>query len=907
MPGYPQDMIGDRFDPKSAEPRLYEAWEASGAFKPSGDGEPYAIVIPPPNVTGVLHMGHALNNTLQDVLIRYHRMIGRKTLWQPGTDHAGIATQMVVERELAKEGNVGRREMGREKFLERVWAWKEKSGGSIQNQLKRLGASCDWTRERFTLDPGLNKAVTKVFVELYQEGLIYRDKRLVNWDPQFQTAISDLEVETREVKGHFWHFRYPLADGSTYKFPIAFDEKGAPTEWEDRDYIVVATTRPETMLGDTAVAVHPDDERYKGIVGKQVKLPLTGRLIPIVADEYADPTKGTGAVKITPAHDFNDYQVGKRHKLPMINIFTDDAHLNAEVPEAYRGLERFAARKKVVADIEALGLLHAIEDAKIMQPFGDRSQVVIEPYLTDQWYVDAKTLAQPAIKAVETGQTKFVPETWTKTYYEWMRNIEPWCVSRQLWWGHRIPAWYGPDKKFFVAADEAGAQAQARKHYGKDVELTQDEDVLDTWFSSGLWPFSTQGWPEQDPTREGFYPGSVLVTAFDIIFFWVARMMMQGIHFMGEVPFKDVYIHALVRDEKGQKMSKSKGNVIDPLELVDEFGADALRMTLSAMAAQGRDIKLSKQRVEGYRNFSTKLWNAARFANMNECRLDPKFDPLKARHTLNRWIISEAARTAKEVSDGITAYKFNEAAGSLYRFVWNVFCDWYLELIKPVLNGDDAAAKAETRATAAWTLDQIVHLLHPFMPYVTEELFQSFSDKRGLLISRKWPEFSDKYIDDAAVAEVDWVIRLVTAIRSTRQDLNVPLSAKVPVTLIGASKETQKRLATYQALTERRERLEFQPFSDTPPKGAVRVVIDEATACLDVASLIDLKTEIVRLEKEIARLKADISGIDKKLGNAQFVAKAPPEVVEEQHERRAAAEAALTKLSDALKQLKDAA
>src|SRR5262245_26291692 len=664
MPGYPQDMIGDRFDPKSAEPRHYEAWEVSGAFKPSGDGEPYSIVIPPPNVTGVLHMGHALNNTVQDVLIRYHRMLGRRTLWQPGTDHAGIATQMVVERELAKEGNVGRRDMGREKFLERVWAWKEQSGGSITQQLKRLGASCDWSRERFTLDEGLSRAVTKVFVELYQEGLIYRDKRLVNWDPQFQTAISDLEVETREVKGHFWHFRYPLADGSTYKFPIAFDETGAPTEWEDRDYIVVATTRPETMLGDTAVAVHPDDDRYKGIVGKQVKLPLTGRLIPIVADEYADPTKGTGAVKITPAHDFNDYQVGKRHKLPMINIFTDDAHINAEAPKAYEGLERFAARKKVVADIEAQGLLHAIEDTKIMQPFGDRSQVVIEPYLTDQWYVDAKTLAQPAIKAVETGQTKFVPETWAKTYYEWMRNIEPWCVSRQLWWGHRIPAWYGPDKKFFVAADEAGARAQAKKHYGKDVELTQDEDVLDTWFSSGLWPFSTQGWPEKDPTREGFYPGSVLVTAFDIIFFWVARMMMQGIHFMGEVPFKDVYIHALVRDEKGQKMSKSKGNVIDPLELVNEFGADALRFTLSAMAAQGRDIKLSKQRVAGYRNFGTKVWSAARFCEMNGCKLDPKFDPAKVKHTLNKWIVSEAAKTAQAVTQGIVEYKFNEAAGA---------------------------------------------------------------------------------------------------------------------------------------------------------------------------------------------------------------------------------------------------
>jgi valyl-tRNA synthetase len=949
MPRYPQGMIDQHFNFKAAEPRIYEAWEKSGAFKPQGSGEPYSIVIPPPNVTGVLHMGHALNNTLQDVLIRYHRMLGRKVLWQPGTDHAGIATQMVVERELAKEGNIGRREMGREKFLERVWEWKEKSGGSITNQLKRLGASCDWSRERFTLDKGLSEAVTKVFVELYQEGLIYRDKRLVNWDPQFQTAISDLEVETREVKGHLWHFRYPLADGSTYKFPIAFDEAGKPTEWEDRDYIVVATTRPETMLGDTAVAVHPDDDRYKGIVGKQVKLPLTGRLVPIVADEYADPTKGTGAVKITPAHDFNDYQVGKRHKLPMINIFTDDAHLNDEAPQTYRGLERFAARKKVVADIEATGLLHAIEDTKIMQPFGDRSGVVIEPYLTDQWYVDAKTLAKPAIAAVEKGDTKFVPETWAKTYFEWMRNIEPWCVSRQLWWGHRIPAWYGPNGAVFVAHTGPDAAAAAAKYYedkgeefdgiavaddaeaavaaaaeelrenaelmrdGEEPEryiiIRQDEDVLDTWFSSALWPFSTMGWPgDTDPALKEFYPGSVLVTAFDIIFFWVARMMMQGLHFMGEVPFKDVYIHALVRDEKGQKMSKSKGNAIDPLEIVDDLGADSLRMTLSAMAAQGRDIKLSKQRVEGYRNFSTKLWNAARFAEMNECRLDPKFDPSKPKHTLNRWIVSEAAKTAKEVSDGVTAYKFNEAAGAIYRFVWNVFCDWYLELIKPVLNGEDEAAKAETRATAAWALDQIVHLLHPFMPYVTEELFQSFGQAigkdRGLLVSRSWPNLSDKLIDKAAVAEVDWVIRLITSIRSARSDLNVPVAAKVPLVLAGASTDTEKRLAAYQALIERLARLDSVKLAKEAPKGAIRIVIDEATAALQVADLIDLKAELARLEKEIAKHKADIVAIDKKLANAQFVAKAPPEVVEEQHERRAIAETALAKMSDALKQLR---
>jgi valyl-tRNA synthetase len=952
-------MIDPHFDHKACEPRLYEAWERSGAFQPQGDGEPYSIVIPPPNVTGVLHMGHALNNTLQDVLIRFHRMLGRRTLWQPGTDHAGIATQMVVERELAKEGNVGRREMGRDKFLERVWAWKAQSGGSITTQLKRLGASCDWSRERFTLDEGLSKAVTKVFVELYEQGLIYRDKRLVNWDPQFESAISDLEVENREVKGHMWHFKYPLENGETYTY-VEKDAGGNVILEEVRDYIAIATTRPETMLGDGAVAVHPSDERYAPIVGKRVLLPLADRYIPIIADEYPDPNFGSGAVKITGAHDFNDYQVAKRHGLPMyILMDTKGRMADADhVPVKYRGMDRAVARKEVVADIEALGLLVMVEDKTIMQPFGDRSGVVIEPMLTDQWYVDAKTLAKPAIEAVESGRTRFVPQAWEKTYFEWMRNIEPWCISRQLWWGHRIPAWYGPkilrdaqgkfagvsfkseDVAVFCAASSSEAAAAAEKHYGTNVVLLgpgedtreqfekrfdeayfeqlskggsrgiplfQDPDVLDTWFSSGLWPFSTMGWPdESDPALKQFYPGSVLVTAFDIIFFWVARMMMQGIHFMGEVPFRDVYIHALVRDEKGQKMSKSKGNVIDPLELVDEFGADSLRMTLAAMAAQGRDIKLSKQRVAGYRNFSTKLWNAARFCQMNGCALDPAFDPAKARHTLNRWIISEAAKTLKAVSSGIEDYKFNESAGALYRFTWNVFCDWYVELVKPLLNGEDEAAKSETRATAAWTLDQIVHMLHPFMPYVTEELFQSFDSTRGLLISRDWPSLGETLIDEAAVAEVDWVIRLISSIRSARADLNVPVAAKAPLVLVGASAQTQRRLSIYQALIERLARLDSVKVAAEAPKGAIRIVQDEATACLPVADLIDLAAETARLRKELAKHQADIQGIDKKLSNAQFVAKAPPEVVEEQHERRNAALEAVTKLSDALKQLGEA-
>src|SRR3569832_305120 len=620
-------MLEKTFDPKSVEPRLYDAWEASGAFSPdrrlaqNPDAEPFSIVIPPPNVTGSLHIGHALNNTLQDVLTRFERMRGKAALWLPGTDHAGIATQMVVERMLAEQGNIGRREMGRDAFVAKVWEWKAESGGTIVRQLRRLGASCDWSRERFTLDEGLSAAVRKVFVRLYKEGLLYRDKRLVNWDPRFQTAISDLEVIQKETDGAYYHFAYPYADGS--------------------GEIVVATTRPETMLGDTVVAVHPTDERYRDSIGKLLDHPITGRQIPVVADEYADPDKGSGAVKITPAHDFNDFEVGKRHGLEMINIFDAHAALNELVPAEYRGIDRFVARKAIVAKMEELGLLREIEKVKHQVPHGDRSDVVIEPWLTDQWYVDAWTLAQPAIKAVETGETVFVPKNWEKTYFEWLRNIQPWCVSRQLWWGHRIPAWYGPDGKVFVEESEPEAKAAALTHNNKDKLLSQDEDVLDTWFSSALWPFSTLGWPEETPDLKRFYPTTILVTGFDIIFFWVARMMMDGIHFMGEAPFKRVFINALVRDEKGAKMSKSKGNVMDPLLLIDEFGADALRFTMVAMSGQARDIKLSKQRIEGYRNFGTKLWNAARFCQMNECRRVEGFDPGKVELTLNRWIRGE--------------------------------------------------------------------------------------------------------------------------------------------------------------------------------------------------------------------------------------------------------------------------
>src|ERR1700704_3377510 len=689
-------MLDKTFHPGEVEARLYAQWEDSGAFRAgSKAGEPgFAIVIPPPNVTGSLHIGHALNNTLQDALARFERMRGKNVLWQPGTDHAGIATQLVVERELAKR-QMSRVKMGREKFLEEVWRWKEESDGTIVRQLRRLGASCDWSRERFTMDEGLSRAVLKVFVALHKQGLIYKDKRLVNWDPRLQTAVSDLEVENIEVKGKLWHIKYPI-EGDAGRF------------------IVVATTRPETMLGDVAVAVHPADERYTSLVGSHAVLPLANRPIPIIADEYSDPEKGTGAVKITPAHDFNDFDVGKRHGLAPLNILTKEAALNDLVPEPYRGLDRFEARKRIVADLEALGLIEKTEDIVHAVPHDEKTKtVVLEPYLTEQWYLNVTPLAEKAVQAVEKGRTRIVPEQWQNVYFNWMRNIQPWCISRQLWWGHQIPAWYGPDGEIFVEETQTEARASAAKHYGREVALKRDEDVLDTWFSSALWPFSTMGWPDKTPELKRYYPTSVLVTGFDIIFFWVARMMMMGIHFMGDVPFPDVYIHALVRDERGQKMSKSKGNVVDPLGLIDEFGADALRFTLAAMAAQGRDIKLSTQRVEGYRNFTTKLWNAARFAEMNGCATVADFDPKSVKQTLNRWIANETQKASIEITEAIESYRFNEAAGAAYRFVWNIFCDWYLELAKPVLAGSDEQAKIETRAMTAWVRDEILKLLHP--------------------------------------------------------------------------------------------------------------------------------------------------------------------------------------------------
>ncbi|WP_174718511.1 valine--tRNA ligase [Azospirillum humicireducens] len=880
-------MLEKTYRPAEVEEKHYRLWEESGAFaaQPQGNGKPYTIMMPPPNVTGSLHMGHALTFTIQDVLTRYNRMRGRDALWQPGTDHAGIATQMVVERNLAKEGKT-RHDFGRDAFIDKVWEWKAESGGTITRQLRRLGASPDWPRERFTMDEGLSRAVRKVFVELHRQGLIYKDKRLVNWDPKLHTAISDLEVEQKEIKGNLWHFRYPI-DG------------------EEGRYIVVATTRPETMLGDTGVAVHPEDERYKDLIGKMVCLPLVGRLIPIVGDEYADPETGSGAVKITPAHDFNDFEVGKRCGLEQINIMDRDARLNDNVPEAYRGLDRYEARKRVVAELEALELLEKIEPHTHMVPHGDRSGVAIEPWLTDQWYVDAATLAKPAIEAVETGKTVFVPKQWENTYFEWMRNIQPWCISRQIWWGHQIPAWYGPDGTFFVEETEEEARAAATKHYGKDVELTRDADVLDTWFSSALWPFSTLGWPDQTPELDRYYPTDVLVTGFDIIFFWVARMMMMGLHFMKDVPFRTVYIHALVRDEKGQKMSKSKGNVIDPLEIIDQYGTDALRFTLSAMAAQGRDIKLAVNRVEGYRNFATKLWNAARYCQMNGCEPVAGYKPVGLTQTVNRWIVGALADAAKKVAESIDAYKFNEAAGAAYQFTWGTFCDWYMEFTKPILAGTDEAAKAETRATTAWVLDQILHILHPLMPFITEELWEQLSPARAnRLISAEWPEFAADMVDPAARDEMDWVVRLITSVRSMRSEMNVPPAAQIELKLKDPNAVSLQRLDTHRDLILRMARLSSaEPLQGDVPKSSVQAVLDETTLVLPLEGIVDLDKEKARLSKEIDKLTGEIKKIDAKLSNEQFVAKAPEEVIEEQRDRREAADQARDKLQKALEML----
>jgi valyl-tRNA synthetase len=895
-------MLDKTFEPHSVEGRIYQAWEKSGAFAAGRrpEAKPFTIVIPPPNVTGSLHMGHALNNTLQDILVRFERLRGRDALWQPGTDHAGIATQMVVERQLAAEGSIRREDMGRAAFIERVWTWKEKSGGAIINQLRRLGASCDWSRERFTMDEGLSRAVVKVFVQLYREGLIYKDKRLVNWDPKLLTAISDLEVQQIEVNGHLWHIRYPIE--------------------HTKDFIVVATTRPETMLGDVAVAVHPENERLKRFIGKKIILPLVNRPIPVIGDEYADPEKGTGAVKITPAHDFNDFEVGRRHNLPSINIFDRHARLDFRGDEAFNtapaeilalhGMDRFEARKEIAARLEKEGLLEKTESHTHVVPHGDRSDVVIEPYLTDQWYVNARKLAEPAIRAVEGGQTVFVPAQWEKTYFAWMRDIQPWCISRQLWWGHRIPAWYADDGGIFVAESETEARKAATEHYGTEVRLERDPDVLDTWFSSALWPFSTLGWPDQTAELKRHYKTDVLVTGFDIIFFWVARMMMMGLHFMGKVPFHTVYIHALVRDEKGQKMAKSKGNVIDPLQLIDHFGADALRFTLAAMAAQGRDIRLSESRVEGYRNFGTKLWNAARFCQINECVRVEGFEPLRLEQAVNRWMAGEVLRAANVVTRALEDYRFNDAAHAIYHFIWHIFCDWYLEFIKPLLNGRDKSAKSETRAMAAWTVDQILVLLHPFMPFITEELWVRLGEygpqRNTMLVLASWPSFQRNLTDQLADEEMNWLIALISAVRSLRTEMNVPAGAKLPLYLKDADGQIGTWVTHHQDIIKslaRVERTVLLRRNETLPKGAVQHVLGQTTLLLPLGEVIDLVAERERLEGEIARMEGEIAKIDLKLANTQFVSRAPNHVIEEQRGRRLEAEQTRLKLQEALSRL----
>ncbi|MEO1703382.1 MAG: valine--tRNA ligase [Pseudomonadota bacterium] len=978
-------MLDTKFDAKSVEPRIAQRWDEASAFA-AGAGQregadPYCIVIPPPNVTGSLHMGHALNNTLQDILIRHQRMLGNNVLWQPGMDHAGIATQMVVERKLAADGEPSRRDLGRDGFIERVWQWKEESGGTIFNQLKRLGASCDWSRERFTMDEGLSEAVLEVFVRLYNEGLIYRGKRLVNWDPKFETAISDLEVENREVDGHMWHFKYPLAGGETYEY-VEKDEDGNVTLRETRDYISIATTRPETMLGDGAVAVHPSDERYAPIVGKLCEIPVGPkehrRLIPIITDEYPDPDFGSGAVKITGAHDFNDYQVAKRGGIPMYRLMDtkaamrDDGEPYAEaaiiagavargektlseaecdainlVPDDLRGLDRFDARKRIVEQINADGLVVMtriiakddegnetvqsvpyVENKKIMQPFGDRSGVVIEPMLTDQWFCDAKTLAEPALASVKEGRTNFVPKTWENTYFNWMENIEPWCISRQLWWGHRIPAWYGPDGTIFVAKNEGLALEDAIQYYiahegpwkawvENKIEafetesiLVRDEDVLDTWFSSALWPFSTLGWPDQTKELETYYQTDVLVTGFDIIFFWVARMMMMGNHFMkddaGQIvePFHTVYVHALVRDKHGNKMSKSKGNVIDPLELIDEYGADALRFTLAIMAAQGRDVKLDPARIAGYRNFGTKLWNATRFAQMNGVKHDPSIEPDHATHPLNRWILTELTRAAIEVSKGIETYRFNDAASAAYKFVWNTFCDWYLELLKPVFNGEDEAAKIESQAIAAHVLDEIYKLLHPFMPFMTEELWALTGDRTSLVCHAHWPQ--PTFGDEDAANDINWLVDLVSGIRSARAEMNVPPSAKAPLVVVGGNALDHERMERHRDAIQTLARAERIDQAEEPPKASAQVIAGDATFCIPLGGLIDIDAERARLEKALAKAQGEIDKIRKKLDNPKFVSNAKPEVVQAERVRLAESEPVIEKLQLALTRIGDA-
>lgn len=859
--------------------KIYAEWEAAGDFKPNmnKNKEAFAVVIPPPNVTGVLHMGHALDDTLQDILIRYNRMLGKNVLWQPGMDHAGIATQMVVERNLAAEG-ITRHDLGREKFIETVWQWKEKSGGTICKQLRRLGASCDWSRARFTMDEGLSRAVRKIFVRLYKDGLIYKAKKLVNWDSKFMTAVSDLEVVQKETVGKMYYYKYPI--------------KG-----EEGEFVHIATTRPETMFGDTAVAVSKDNEKLKHLIGKECIIPIINRAIPIVADDHADPEKGTGAVKITPAHDFNDFEVGKRHNLPLINILNPDATLNENTP--FAGMDTQSARKATIAKLEELGFMEKIEDHPMVIPYGDRSNVVIEPMLTDQWFVDAPTLAKEAIRAVEDGEMQFVPKSYEKTYFEWMRNIQPWCISRQLWWGHQMPIWYGPDGEIFCEENEEEAQAAADRHYGSRVELTRETDVLDTWFSSGLWAFSTLGWPDKSEYLDTFYPTSVLVTGFDIIFFWVARMMMMSMYVMKKVPFKKAYIHGLVRDEQGRKMSKSKGNTVDPLEIIEKYGADALRFFMAAMETQGRDINVSEARIQGYRNFATKLWNSARFGEMNECALPADFDENGVKHPVNRWIVAKVKEATVELTENLDNFRFSDAANTVYQFVWGAFCDWYIEMIKPILYGSNEEEKAETRAAFAWVLNRILVILHPFMPFITSELWNNTGTRSERLINVSWPK--NESFDTAAIGDIDWVIELIGSIRSLRAEMNLPAGAKLTVLLKGANADSLAHLLRFKPIICSLARLEdICGYEDEITPDMVQSVFREASLLIPLKGVVDFAAERERLQKELAGLEQNLAGYERKLSNPSFVERAPAAVVEEEKRRRAEALENKAKVEEAL-------
>ena len=868
------------YNPQDIEQPLYEHWEKQGYFKPNGDEsqESFCIMIPPPNVTGSLHMGHAFQQTIMDTMIRYQRMQGKNTLWQVGTDHAGIATQMVVERKIAAEEGKTRHDYGREAFIDKIWEWKAESGGTITRQMRRLGNSVDWERERFTMDEGLSRAVRKIFVRLYKDGLIYKAKKLVNWDSKFMTAVSDLEVVQKETVGKMYYYKYPI--------------KG-----EEGEFVHIATTRPETMFGDTAVAVSKDNEKLKHLIGKECIIPIINRAIPIVADDHADPEKGTGAVKITPAHDFNDFEVGKRHNLPLINILNPDATLNENTP--FAGMDTQSARKATIAKLEELGFMEKIEDHPMVIPYGDRSNVVIEPMLTDQWFVDAPTLAKEAIRAVEDGEMQFVPKSYEKTYFEWMRNIQPWCISRQLWWGHQMPIWYGPDGEIFCEENEEEAQAAADRHYGSRVELTRETDVLDTWFSSGLWAFSTLGWPDKSEYLDTFYPTSVLVTGFDIIFFWVARMMMMSMYVMKKVPFKKAYIHGLVRDEQGRKMSKSKGNTVDPMEIIEKYGADALRFFMAAMETQGRDINVSEARIQGYRNFATKLWNSARFGEMNECALPADFDENGVKHPVNRWIVAKVKEATVELTENLDNFRFSDAANTVYQFVWGAFCDWYIEMIKPILYGSNEEEKAETRAAFAWVLNRILVILHPFMPFITSELWNNTGTRSERLINASWPK--NESFDTAAIGDIDWVIELIGSIRSLRAEMNLPAGAKLTVLLKGANADSLAHLLRFKPIICSLARLEdICGYEDEITPDMVQSVFREASLLIPLKGVVDFAAERERLQKELAGLEQNLAGYERKLSNPSFVERAPAAVVEEEKRRRAEALENKAKVEEAL-------